>query len=532
MRRAPMPWAKAAAAASRRPQNANPATHPGRPAAAVRARACTWALAASALLAGCGQLTPPAGTPQPPLRSDFRPGGDTPADAVAEPTMARAAHEWDGFFADPRLHQVVGLALAQSRTLRAGAEGLARVRALAQVADSALLPEVRAGLAHSAQRSQGNTGRNTTLSVGVSAWEIDFFDRLGALQGAALARYLAQEDTQRALRLALVADTANAWLQLAAAQQRQRLAEALRDSQQRSLALTERQHALGGASGLQRARAQTAYESARADAAAQATAVTQARLQLELLVGQPVPRAWLPDGAMPPPLQAAPGAPAANAGMAAATAPATTPATVVPDLPAGLPATVLLQRPDLRAAAQTLQAAAYDVGAARAARFPRITLTASAGRRSTELDGLVREGASYWSLLPQIDLPLFDAGLRQAQVQANEAAQRAALASYEAALQAAFREVADALAVRDQLAERLAAQQAQVAAAQRAADASERGYRLGGLSQLELLDAQRTLAAAQQALVSLVFTEQSNRVLLMKALGGRWTGEPPNRAGG
>ena len=169
-----------------------------------------------------------------------------------------------------------------------------------------------------------------------------------------------------------------------------------------------------------------------------------------------------------------------------------------------------------------MQAAAFDVGAARAARFPRLTLTASAGTRSGELDGLLRSGSGFWSLLPSLDIPLLDAGARQAQVDVTQATRREVMANYEAALQSAFREVADALAVRDSLAERLAAQTAQVAAAQRSLDLSEQTYRLGASSQLELLDAQRQLAAARQGLVSLRQTEQANRVVLLRALGGRW----------
>jgi NodT family efflux transporter outer membrane factor (OMF) lipoprotein len=199
----------------------------------------------------------------------------------------------------------------------------------------------------------------------------------------------------------------------------------------------------------------------------------------------------------------------------------------LPALPGDLPATVLLQRPDLRAAEQRLQAAAFDVGAARAARFPRLALTASAGTRSPDLDGLFRGSSGLLSLVPSLELPIFDAGARRSQVQVSEATQREALASYESALQAAFREVADALSVRDSLAERLAAQQAQVEAAERSLKLAEASYRLGGASQLEVLDAQRQLTAAQQGLVTLRQTEQANRVILLKALGGRWTAPQP-----
>lgn len=455
------------------------------------------ALAALTLaLSGCGSLVPTVGSPQAPLRDNFR----TDAVAAEVPLAdAVAANEWDGFFADERLRRVVGLALAGNRSLRASMAAVERARAQYGITEANRWPDVRGTVSASEQGTDGG-GRTSlyTASLGISAWELDLFNRLGSLQGAALARYLAQQETQRGVRLSLVAQVADAWLTLAAEGQRQRLAEALRSSQQKSLDLTERQYQLGAASGLQRARAQTAYEAARGEAARSAAAVRQARLALELLAGQPLPYALLP-------------------------VEQTTQATALPDIPGGLPATALLQRPDLRAAEQQLQAAAYDVGAARAARFPRITLTASAGLRSGELDGLFRSGSGFFSLLPSLDIPLFDAGARQAQVDVTQATRREVLANYEAALQSAFREVADALAVRDSLAERLAAQAAQVEAAERSLNLAEQSYRLGASSQLELLDAERQLAAARQGLVTLRQTEQSNRVVLLRALGGRWT---------
>jgi len=454
----------------------------------------TLLAAACALLAGCGSLVPPADKIAPPLREDFRPTA-TPA-----ATTSGAAHEWDGFFADARLRQVVGISLAQNRTLRASAAAVERVRAQYRIAEADRIPDLNAGASATRQQVAGGaTSTSYAVNLGLASYEIDLFNRLGSLEGAALARYVAQQETQRSARLSLVAEVTNAWLALAAEQQRLTLAVQLRDSQQRTLALTEQRYQLGAAAGLERARARTAFEAARGEATRAQSAVTQARLALELLAGQPLPDTLLP---LAQDLQAV---------------------TALPAIPGGLPADVLLQRPDLRAAEQALQAAAFDVGAARAARFPRLTLTASGGTRSPELDGLFRSGSGFWSLLPQIDLPLFDGGARAAQVEVSEATRRQALASYEGALQSAFREVADALAVRDGLAERLDAQQAQVVAATQSLRFAEDSYRLGGSSQLELLDAQRQLAAAQQALVTLRQTEQANRVLLLRALGGRWT---------
>lgn len=453
-------------------------------------------LAVALALSGCGSLVPPVGSAQAPLRENFRADSVLAQSPLAD---AAAASEWDGFFTDDRLRRVVGLALAGNRSLRASVAVVERVRAQYGITEANPFPDLRATATLTRQGGEAATGSNSTsVSLGAASWEIDLFNRLGSLQGAALARYLAQQETQRGARLSVVAQVADAWLTLAAEGQRQRLADALRESQQRSLDLIERQYQLGAVSGLQRARAQTAFEAARGEAVRTATVVRQARLALELLAGQPLPDALLP--AQPRDL-----------------------ATALPELPDGLPASVLLQRPDLRAAEQLLQAAAFDVGAARAARFPRLTLTASAGVRSPELDNLFRGGNNFWSLLPSLDLPLFDAGARRAQVDVTQATQRELMAQYEAALQTAFREVADALAVRDSLAERLSAQQAQVEAASRSLTLAEQSYRLGASSQLELLDAQRQLTAAQQGLVTLRQTEQANRVVLLRVLGGRWT---------
>jgi NodT family efflux transporter outer membrane factor (OMF) lipoprotein len=467
-----------------------------------------WALATAALsgaLTGCGSLTPARDADTLSLRENFR--LDAPLSSPMASGAVEAVSAWDAFFTEPRLRQVVGIALQQNRSLRASAAAVERVRAQAAITQADRVPDLDASGSAARQRAGGSTTTSYAMSLGLARYEIDLFDRLGSLQGAALARYLSQQEAQAAARLSLVAEVSNAWLALAAEQQRQRLAEGLRDSQGRTLALTEKQYELGAASGLLRARAQTAFEAARGEAARTRAAVAQARLQLELLAGQPLDDALLPQQGEDPM-----GEPAA--------------VTALPGVPVGLPSTVLLQRPDVRAAERQLEATAFDVGAARASRFPRLSLTANFGTRSPELDGLFKSGTGFWSLLPQLDLPLFDGGARAAQVEVTQASRQQAIANYEAVLQTAFREVADALAVRDSLAERLAAGMAQVQAAQRSLGLAEASYRLGASSQLELLDAQRQLSTAQQALVTLRQTEQANRVTLLRALGGRWDLNP------
>ncbi len=471
--------------------------------------ACTRVALAAALLTGaltgCGSLTPPRDADTVALRDGFRLDAPPaqPSGAVADAQAPVPTSPWDAFFTDARLRQVVGIALQQNRSLRASAAAVERVRAQYAITQADRMPDLDASASASRQRSAGTTSSTYALSVGLARYEIDLFDRLGSLQGAALARYLGQEETQAAARLSLVAEVSNAWLGVTAERQRLRLAEALRDSQQRTLALIDKQFELGAASGLVRARAQTAFEAARGEAARSQAAVTQARLQLEQLAGQALPDALLP-----------------TASDDLLTEPAAL--TALPSVPGGLPSSVLLQRPDVRTAEQQLQAASFDVGAARAARFPRLSLTASVGTRSPELDGLFKSGTGFWSLLPQLDLPLLDGGARAAQVAVSQASRQQAIANYEATLQTAFREVADALAVRDSLSERMAAGTAQVQAAQRSLALVEASYRLGASNQLEWLEAQRQLSTAQQALVALRQTEQANRVTLLRALGGRW----------
>ncbi len=458
-----------------------------------------------ALVGGCGTLVPPTDTTPPPLRSDFR---LPPTTESSDPTLGQAAHEWQGFFVDDRLKQVVGIALEQNRSLRASAAVVERVRAQYRITEADRWPEVTVGASAARQRGTGSADRLYTVGLSLAQYEIDLFNRLGSLQGAALSRYMAQQETQESARLSLLAETTNAWLTLAAEQQRLVLAQDLRDRQQRTLNLSEEQYRLGAVSGLDRTRARTAFEAARGEVARSTVAVTQARLALEQLAGQPLPDKLLPTG-QPAPSQD-------PAGL-----------TALPVIPPGLPAEVLLQRPDLRAAEKQLEATAFDVGAARAAQFPRLTLTSSAGTRSNQLDGLFRSGSGYWSIVPSLDLPIFDAGARRAQVEVSEAVRLAAWADYQATVQLAFREVADALAVRDSLAERLSAQQAQVQAAEQALALAERTYRIGSSSQLELLDAQREVTTARQAWVTLALAEQANRVELLRALGGRWPAGSP-----
>jgi multidrug efflux system outer membrane protein len=275
------------------------------------------------------------------------------------------------------------------------------------------------------------------------------------------------------------------------------VAQATLDSQEASFRLVERRHELGAVSGLDLAQARTTVETARADVARFAGQVARDINALRLLVGAPVERELLPA--------------AFDASV-----------TGIAPLPAGVPSEVLLRRPDMLAAEHRLRAANANIGAARAAFFPSIRLTAAAGFASDALSVLFVEGGRFWSFLPQLRLPIFDAGRLQANLDVARADQDIALAEYERTVQVGFREVADALALTRTLAAQREAQQALLDAAQRAYELSLARYQAGRDSFLVQLDAQRTMYAAQQALISTRLAEQTNRVTLYKVLGGGW----------
>ena len=317
------------------------------------------------------------------------------------------------------------------------------------------------------------------------------------LSHAALQRYFAQEEARRSAQLSLIAEVANVYLTLAADQELLRVAQATLKTHEQSYALTEQRHALGAVSALDVHQARTQVEAARTDTARFAGQVAQDRNALDLLVGAPVEPALLPTGVDDQ-----------VTGLAA--------------LPAGLPSEVLLRRPDVLAAEHQLFASNANIGAARAAFFPSISLTGSVGSASDELSGLFGGGNKLWSFIPQINLPIFQGGRLRANLGMATADRDIALAQYEKSIQSGFREVADALALTTTLGEQRQAQEALAEAATRAEALSRARYQAGRDSFLVQLDAQRTLYAAQQGLVTTRLAEQANRVTLYKVLGGGW----------
>ena len=501
-------------------------------------RTVVRATAASALallaLAGCTSLAPDYARPALPVPATLN-GTNGPnrseGTALAPETGPMG---WQEFLQEPRLRELVALALQNNRDLRVAVLAIEKARAQYGVEQSNRFPAVGATAAGNRTRTADDlntSGRSPTSSqysaqLGFSSYEIDFFGRVKNLNEAALQEFLRTTENRRSVQLSLVAEVANAWLTLDADGRRLQLAQDTLRSRQKSYELTERSHALGAASGLTLAQAQTTVDTARADVAAFTSQVARDRNALALLAGAPVPAALLPDGANP----GATASPARAASASASVAPApslATPAATLLAVPGDLPSSVLLNRPDVRAAEYTLRGAYASIGAARAAFFPSITLTASAGTASNALSGLFDGGNGTWSFAPQIRLPIFDAGRNRANLQIAETARDTALAQYDKAVQTAFREVADALAERATLAERLQAQQSLQAATLKALQLSEARYRLGADSYLPVLDAQRALYSAQQTLIGLALAEQANRITLYKVLGGRWIDTTP-----
>lgn len=433
--------------------------------------------------------------------------------ALPGPLSTNPPTDWRELVAEPRLRAVIELALQGNRDLRSAVLAIEQARASYRIQEAAERPTLNgsAGLSASNTPAEASTSgqrvlaRQYSVAVGITSYELDLFGRVKSLSSSALESYLNTEAARQSTELSLVAQVAVAWLTLAADQQQLVLARETWQSQQKTSALTEQMRALGSSTALAVAQARSALEATRVSAASALAVVEQDRHALTLLVGQTVPDELLPAGQE----QGAVGPLVA--------------------VPAGLPASVLQRRPDVVAAEHLLQASHADLAAARAALYPRITLTTSAGTASRGLTDLFQGTA--WALSPSITLPLLDGGAAKATVRKAEAAQGIQLASYEKTLQTAFKEVADALSVRRSLDERLQGQAAVVAASQQSADLALARFRGGADTFLTVLDAQRTLYSAQQALITLQLTEQSNRITLYKVLGGGWAGQARAPAG-
>ena len=469
---------------------------PGRPLASL--------LAASLLplaLGACVSMAPKYQRPAAPVPQSFPQGPAYAPNQAADTAVASIG--WRAFFKDTRLQQVIARALTDSRSLRQSLAGIEAAHAQYRVTRANSLPQISASVSGTGARSvlsipgYANSAyeyKDYTASIGFSNWELDLFGKQRSLNRAAFESYLATAEGARATRISLIAETASAWLAYGADRSQLTIAEQTLASTQHSRDVTRQRLASGVASRVDVSEADTLYQTARNDVATLTTQVAQDRNALDLLVGSPVEESLLPTE-LPP-----------DGWLA--------------DVPAGVSSSVLLERPDVQQAEHTLKADNADIGAARAAFFPDLSLTASGGLESAALSTLFKTGTNVWSIAPQVAMPLFSGGANIANLAYYKAERKQAVAAYEQAVQSAFREVADALAVRGTLKEQLDAQQALVTAAQDSYRLADARYEKGVDTYLNALDSQRTLYTAQRNLVTTRQTGLDNAITLYRALGG------------
>ncbi len=454
------------------------------------------ALAGALALAGCSMI-PEYQAPVSPVPETFPTNG-----APAAATPAAATLDWRDFLVDEKLRAVVEQALAGNRDLRLATLAVDRAAALSRVQRAELTPGF--GLQGSASRTrvpekvtdsgEAEIRAQYAVDFGFLSWEIDLFGRLRALSTSAFEQYLATEEGARAARAALVAATASSYLQLAADAESLRLAEATLESQRAALDLVRATRDAGIGSDLEVKQAESQVEAARVSHAQTEGALAVDRHALELLLGGPLAPELEPEGFE----------------TIAATA----------EVAAGIPSEVLLGRPDILAAEHRLRAADANIGAARAAFFPRISLTAGLGTLSPELTSLFASGTRSWSFAPLVQMPVYAGGGPRARLKATKIEREMAVAEYEKAIQTGFAEVADALALGDTLAAQRDAEDALVRALEETLRLAELRYQSGLDAYLGVLVAQESLYRAQQASVALRFAERVNRIQLYKALGG------------
>lgn len=452
------------------------------------------------LLGGCS-LAPKYTQPLVPIPAEWPQGPaykDTQAIAEA-PTVRELSRQ--EFFTDPKLQQIIETALNNNRDLRLAALNVERTRALYGIQRAELFPTVNAVGAGGKQRLSSDlvtpgdprTIEQYSVDLGIASWEIDFFGHIRSLKDQALEAYLATDEARRSAQIALVSEVARVYLTLAADLENLNLARSTLETQQGIYKLIQRQYEVGLANELDLRRAQTQVDTAQGDVARFKQMAAQDQNALNLLAGSPVPEDLLP------------------ADLASVNPPK--------EIFAGLSSEALLNRPDIIAAEHRLKGTYAFIGAARAAFFPRISLTTSVGTASDDLSGLFGSGSGTWSFAPQIAVPIFDARTWAA-YRVSKTEREIALAQYEKTIQTAFREVADALAVQGTVDQQVFAQQSLTNAVADTYRLSNKRYSKGIDSYLGVLDAQRSLYAAQQRLISLRLAKLANQVRLYAVLGG------------
>lgn len=455
------------------------------------------------LVAGC-TLAPEYERPESPVPAQF-PTGSAYAEPTAKSAVLPAADElpWQQFFADEKLQQVIALSLQNNRDLQVATLNVERARALHGVQMSALFPTINGTASAYGERIPADlsgTGSSTiareySVGLGFASWELDVFGRIRSLSDAAMEDFLATEQAEHSVQIMLIAEVARAYLTLAANKQNLQLAQQTLEAHHNTYNLVQQRLDRGLVPELDLYQAQTEVDNARRSVARYTQLVAQGENALNLLVGDSVPDNLLPEdlAAVAPPREFA----------------------------AGISSDVLLTRPDILEAEHRLKAANANIGAARAAFFPRISLTSSVGTASKELSGLFLGGSGVWSYAPQIVLPIFDPRTWY-DMEVSEVDRDIAVAKYEKAIQSSFREVADALATNGTINEQVASQQSLVHATEQTFRLSSARYDRGVDSYLDVLVAQRSLFTAQQGLIALQLEQLSNRVTLYAVLGGGW----------
>jgi len=491
--------------------------------------------AAGLTLAGCN-LAPKYVRPELPV-PPATPSGPAYAATYAAGAIVPADTAWETFFTDDRLRGVIRTTLANSRDLRISVARVAQALAQYRVQRADLFPTLGATGSATYQKSPfgavgggigagggtGGTGTGTgtgggtgtgagtgagaggavvgsgradiySANLGISAWEIDLFGRVRNLTEAQQQLYFAAEENRNAAQVALIAEVATAWLTMAADQDRLRIANDTAKAFGQTVELTQQRFRVGIASELEVRQARTTYDQARSDIAQATTLIAQDRNALNLLAGTTLDAALLPT---------------------ALDRPAT-----LETLPANLPSEVLLRRPDIAAAEHQLMGANANIGAARAAFFPNISLTAAFGTLSLGLSNLFGSGSQTWSVAPSITQPIFDFGRNKGNLRFAQAQRDELVATYERTVQTGFREVADALARRGTIDAQLTAQTSLRDNAAGAFNLSQLRFRAGIDPFLNTLDSQRALYTAQQSLLATRLVHDTNAVELYRALGG------------
>ncbi len=464
-------------------------------------------LVALLCVAGCSSMAPKYTRPAAPVLASWSNwSANKEVQTIDVKTVADIP--WREFFVDPQLRKLIVLALENNRDLRAAILNIERAQALYQIRRSDLFPKINAMAGANYQlvpKGFSTSGSPVTVdqySVGLGAvsYELDMFGRVQSLKDQALQQYFATEQTRRSAQISLVSQVATGYLTLAADRENLKLAKDTLASQLDSYKLIASRFEAGISSALDLQQARTSVEAARVDIARFTTFVAQDENALNLVIGSPVPADLIPTSLSET-------------------------LTCLKEIPPGLSSEVLLHRPDIIQAENLLKGANANIGAARAAFFPRITLVSSVGLGSEGLSGLFKKDSFAWQFAPQISLPIFDAGSNKANLMVSEVDRDITVAQYEKAIQSAFREVADALAQLGTIGDQLAAQQSLT-------DASAERYRLsqarfdkGVDSHLSVLDSQRSLYVSEQGLIGARLTRLSNQVTLYKVLGGGGDGD-------